>query len=230
MIELKNNQPIKEFQTFNVFYSRDGFFKYTEIKTYNGTKLLITNTTRTARDGLLMFNNEHKNLIDDRFITVEIVSKIIPNKLQDWVDKYGITHIFYCDNQKEVEEKYMRFIEWIKNLRSNRDRSEGLIQSLKEQIEQSFSMATIVLLYIYKHQTKEEQNKKETIKKNWKGFTSRDAKFMSNVVGMIQRKNDQKLQTVKQEVCNRTKKYAAQYLGMRGIIENKMYEVEDTYE
>lgn len=226
MITLMSRGAVKDFKTCNVTYSPDGCNRYTEIKTYSGVKLLIINSTSKTKDDLF----ETTNVENTPFLTIEITSKHIPNKLNNWVKKHGLKSTITCETQDEVEVKYTQFIYWIKTLRSNKDREEKLIQNLKEQIEQNFTIATTVLLYIYNRQTQEEKRKKKTINRNWKGFTSRDAQFMSNAIDIVKRNDKQKLQTIEKDICHRTKKYAAQYLGVRGVIEDKMDEAVDDNE
>jgi len=223
MITLISRGEIEDFKTCNVTYSPNGDSRYTEIKTYSGVKLLIINSTGKIKDDLF----ETTKVENTPFLTVEITSKHIPNKLNNWVKNHGLKSTITCKTQEEVEAKYTQFIYWIRTLRSNKDRSNKLINNLKSQIANNHVVALSVLMEMYNRQTWEEQTKEKTISKNWKGFTSRDAKFMSKVAKMVKYNNKNWLSNNRKEICSRTKKYAAQYLGMRGIIESKMEDSDD---
>lgn len=107
-----------------------------------------------------------------------------------------------------------------------------LIQGLRYQISHSTEKARRALLLIYSKQTISEQNSSKTIEYNCKGFTTLDAKILTNIAVFY--KNNNFLTPKQDQIVKRLiPKYARQILDSsieRGLIVQispRRYEILD---
>lgn len=107
-----------------------------------------------------------------------------------------------------------------------------LIQGLRYQISHNTEKARRALLLIYSRQTISEQNSSKTIEYNCKGFTTLDAKILTNIAVFY--KNNNFLTSKQDQIVKRLiPKYARQILDSsieRGLIVQispRRYEILD---
>jgi hypothetical protein len=145
-------------------------------------------------------------------------------EIVNWVKKHGPIKHFTFKNRDELQKHIKLFIDWVKSIPTPAQRKKLLIKAMKEKIRDNPIIAIMVLLRIYEQQTYSEKVRKETMILNNAGFTTYDAPFMSNIRKILFNKTKgtfdkyELVTSQNKQICNRTQKYASQYLKLINII------------